>query len=93
MPRKGPRYTEEEAKAAVAASLSYTEVLRRLGMRAAGGNHRTIRKYVEDIWRIPTDHFDPDAARRAPGRRIPLALVLVEGLPLIAASSARRTSG
>jgi hypothetical protein len=79
MPRKGPRYSEEEAKAAVAASLCYTEVLRRLGMRAAGGNHRTIRKYVEDIWRIPTDHFDPDVARRAPGPRVPLALVLVEG--------------
>jgi hypothetical protein len=50
-------------------------------MRAAGGNHRTIRRYVEDIWRIPIDHFDPDAARRAPlGREaVPLQEVLVRG--------------
>ena len=33
-------------------------------MRAAGGNHRTIRRYAEDVWRIPIDHFDP---ARAPG--------------------------
>ena len=65
MGRPGPRYTEEEARAAIAASLSYTEALRRLGMRAAGGNYGTIRRYVEDVWRIPVDHFDPDAVRRA----------------------------
>jgi len=51
-------------------------------MRAAGGNHKTLRKYVDQIWRIPTDHFDPDAARRAArGRRkaVPLEDVLVDG--------------
>ena len=77
----GPRYTEEQARAAIAASRSYSEALRRLGMRAAGGNHRTIRKYAEGVWRIPVDHFDPAAARRAGLRRaaLPLADVLVEG--------------
>jgi transposase-like protein len=65
---------------AVADSLSYAEVLRRLGLRAAGGNHRTVRKYVEDVWRIPVDHFDAQRARSAaPARAIPLAEVLVEG--------------
>jgi hypothetical protein len=80
MPRHGPRYTEQQAREAIAASLSYTEALRRLGMRPAGGNHRTIRRYVEDVWRIPTDHFNPNAARR-PIRRdpIPLSEVLVTG--------------
>jgi hypothetical protein len=58
------RFTEKEVRAAVAASKSYSEALRRLGMRAAGGNHRTIRKYAEQIWHIPTDHFDPHAAQR-----------------------------
>ena len=80
MPR-GPRYTEDEARAAVAASISYTDALRRLGMRPAGGNHATLKKYVERIWCIPTDHFDPDAARiEALRRREPIALaeVLVE---------------
>jgi transposase-like protein len=73
--------SERDVRAAVAASLSYAEVLRRLGLRAAGGNHRTVRKYVEEIWRIPTDHFDPNEARRraSSGRAVPLADVLVRG--------------
>jgi hypothetical protein len=50
-------------------------------MRAAGGNHRTIRRYAEEVWRIPVDHFDPDAVRRAALARapMPLSAVLVEG--------------
>jgi hypothetical protein len=49
-------------------------------MRAAGGNHRTIRRYAEEVWHIPVDHFDPDAVRRASLGRppTPLADVLVE---------------
>src|SRR4051794_9052885 len=49
-------------------------------MRAAGGNHRTIRRYAEEVWRIPVDHFDPDAVRRAALARAPIPLedVLVE---------------
>jgi len=52
----------------VADSLSYAEALRRLGMRAAGGNHLTLQKYVV-IWDIPTDHFDPLFAQRRQLRR------------------------
>ena len=49
-------------------------------MRPAGGNHRTLRRYVEEVWRIPTDHFDAGAARRAGSRKaIPLERVLVQG--------------
>jgi hypothetical protein len=74
------RWDEDEVRAVVAESLSYAEVLRRLGLRAAGGNHRTVRKYVDEIWRIPTDHFDLTPVRGRPGRAaIPLAEVLVEG--------------
>jgi hypothetical protein len=78
--RTGPRYTEAEARAAIAASASYSEALRRLGMRPAGGNHQTLRKYAEQIWSIPTDHFDPDACHRrpTPRRAIPLEQILVE---------------
>lgn len=57
-----PRYTEAEAREAVATSESYSEVLRRLGMRPAGGNHALLRKYVDEVWKIPTDHFDAGAA-------------------------------
>ena len=63
----------------MADSLSYSEALRRLGMRAAGGNHATLRKYVL-IWNIPTDHFDPVFAQRRQLRREPTPLeeILVE---------------
>jgi hypothetical protein len=71
-------FSEEEVRAAVADSRSYAEVLRRLGLRAAGGNHRTVRKYVE-AWRIPVDHFDAARGPGASGRAIPLDEVLVEG--------------
>jgi hypothetical protein len=75
-----PRYTEAQAREAVADSLSISEALRRLGMRAAGGNHMTLRKYVK-IWDIPTDHFDPLFAQRRQLRRrdiTPLEEILVE---------------
>jgi hypothetical protein len=76
-----PRYTEEEARAAVAASYSYAEALRRVGLRPAGGNHALFRKYVDRVWQIATDHFDPyERNRRAnrPTTAVPLAEVLVE---------------
>lgn len=71
-------FTESELRAAVAASLSYSDALRRLGMRAAGGNHRTLRKYV-GLWAISVAHFDRHAWQRtAPRRGIPLDEILVE---------------
>ena len=80
MSRPGPRYSEEEAREAVARSRSYSEVLRLLGMRPAGGNFRTIRHYVEEVWRIPIDHLDPLGASVAALRRrtvVPLESILV----------------
>lgn len=76
-----PRYSEQEAREAVAASASYSEVLRRLGMRPAGGNHAVLRNYVDNVWRIPTDHFDPAAASAAALGKPPKPLdqVLIKG--------------
>ena len=65
MSGRGPSYSEAEARAAIAASLSYAEALRRLGLRAAGGNWRTLKRYAAEVWRIPVDHFDPFAGQRA----------------------------
>ncbi len=78
MPRV-TRYTEEEVRAAVAESPSLTAALRRLGLRPAGGNHRTLRKLIER-YGIPTDHFNPNWALRGPRPRtaIPLDEVLVQ---------------
>lgn len=74
---RGAGFTENELRAAVASSSSFSEVLRRLQMRPAGGNHSTIRKYVAR-WGIDTDHFDPSVARRRANsrRRVPLREVL-----------------
>jgi len=75
-----PRYTRKEAGEAIATSLSFAEALRKLGMRPAGGNHATLKKYAER-WGFSTDHFDPHAASRPfLGRfpSLPLETVLVE---------------
>jgi hypothetical protein len=75
-----PGFTEEQVREAISMSESYTAALRRLGMRPAGGNHRTLKRYVE-IWGIPTDHFDPAAARlRALARHRYVATPLEEVL-------------
>ena len=78
-----PRYTETEAREAVAASLSYAETLRRLGMCDRGGAWKVLKRWVA-IWGIPTDHFDPMAARRAALARPPRPLeeLLVAGRPV-----------
>jgi transposase-like protein len=72
-------FTESELRRAVATSRSYSEALRKIHLRPAGGNHRTIKKYVA-IWNISTEHFDPDAIRRESLYRppTPLAELLVE---------------
>jgi hypothetical protein len=72
-------FTEQQLREAVAASISYSETLRHLHMRAAGGNHRTLQKYVR-LWDISVEHFDPAAARRrALGQpATPLELILIE---------------
>ncbi len=72
-----PRYSEDQARDAVAGAISFSDALRRLGMRPAGGNHQTLKKYVR-LWDISTAHFDAAVARtRRPAR--PLAEVLVAG--------------
>jgi hypothetical protein len=63
----------------VAASRSWSETLRRLGMCASGGAHEVLKKYTQ-LWGISTEHFDPYAAVRGSGkrRRQPLGEILVE---------------
>jgi transposase-like protein len=76
-----PRFTEEQLRDAVAVSRSWAETLRRLGYRTAGGNWKTIKRYVA-AWGISTAHFDPHAAsaealQRRAKRRKPIEAILV----------------
>jgi hypothetical protein len=77
-----PRFTEEEAREAIAAADCWAQALRLLGMRAAGGNHKTIQKWARR-WGISTDHFDSARARGTASRRRGRTLqeVLVAGSP------------
>jgi hypothetical protein len=78
MPRTA-RYTEAEVRDAVAKSPSLAQALRRLGLRPAGGNHRTLRKLIER-YGISIDHFDPNWALRYERRSlaVPLEDILIE---------------
>jgi hypothetical protein len=78
VPRHGPRYNEREARDAIAASLSWTEALRRLGMCQSGGGNAILKKYAA-IWGISTAHFDPYATVRGGVPPRPLDQILVEG--------------
>jgi len=79
---RGPRYSEAEARRAIAESISCSEALRRLGMCASGGSHRILKKYAQ-LWGISTKHWDPYAAVRGQGprRRRPIDEILVEHSP------------
>ena len=92
MPRRWkPSYDEDELRAVIAASVNWSEALRRLGLRPAGHNHRTIQRHVAH-WKIPTDHFDPNACRRAAAetRRVALTDLLVENSTYSRGSLKRR---
>jgi hypothetical protein len=74
-----PRFTEAQLREAIADSLNWTDVMRRLNRCPSGDSRKTAIKYAE-LCDISTDHFDPNAARRRAGwaRAIPLESILVE---------------
>lgn len=75
---RGPRFTEDAAREAIARPKSWTEALRRLDYCPTGGNPATLKKYAA-MWGIGTDHFDPYAgvmeAIRKPRRSLEEILV------------------
>lgn len=52
--------------------------MRRLGMRPAGGNWKTLQRYAQEVWGISTAHFDPNVMRHRGRTGRPLAEILVE---------------
>jgi len=85
------RYTVQEARCALAASFSYAETLRRLGLCPAGGNWLTLQRW-DKRWCISTEHFDRNAssAARLRANARPLAEILVEGSPYSRSSLKKR---
>lgn len=71
-------YSEEDARRAIALSVSWAESLRRLGLCPTGGAWRVLKKHAA-AWEIPTDHFLPNG--RPPIRR-PLEEILVTNSPV-----------
>jgi len=74
-------FTESQLREAVAASMSFAETLRRIGLRPAGGNFATVKKYAVR-WQIPFDHFGPGGRAGYPRGGVtprPLEEILVIG--------------
>jgi hypothetical protein len=74
-----PKHTEEQVRNAIERSPSFAAALRMLGLRAAGGNYRTLRKLIA-LYEISTDHMDPNWVLRGHriSKAIPLEEILVE---------------
>ena len=77
--RRRTKYDEEQARAAIAASLSWAESLRRLGLCPTGGAWRVLKKHAT-AWQISTAHFLPNG--RPPASRRSLEEMLVEHSPV-----------
>jgi hypothetical protein len=57
MPKKGDRsWSDEQLREAVAASTTYVDVCKKLGLTARGGNHVTVSERVR-VLAIDTSHF------------------------------------
>jgi hypothetical protein len=73
-----------ELEKVVKDSKTKTECLKKMGLRAAGGNYKTITKYIE-LYQIDTSHFDSGQEKIKKmtelnrERKIPLSEILVEG--------------
>lgn len=50
------KYTKEELQEIVSSSLSIAEVLRKMGVIAAGGNYKTLHVKIKE-YDIDTSHF------------------------------------
>lgn len=72
-----PRYSTEEARAAVSAASSHAEVLRVLDLCPTGGNTAVLKRWLTH-WEISTRHFAARALRSPSKDAKPLEEILVE---------------
>ena len=83
--RKPRRYTDLQLADAVAQSRSFRQTLIQLGVRAEGGNYKTIQRDIDRLG-LDTSHFTGKGwrkdDRRPMSRRRPLSEVLVSESPV-----------
>lgn len=60
---KQRRWTDEQLADAVVKSRSYSDVIRHLGMRPAGGNHATVKRHAARL-ALDTTHFTDESRLR-----------------------------
>jgi hypothetical protein len=59
---KNKKFEKEILKNLVNDSKTYSEVLEKLGLRSAGGNFTTLKKYIKK-YELNIEHFDPQKIR------------------------------
>lgn len=72
-------YSKENVSKAVSESTTYADAIRKMGRKAVGGNHATIRKYIK-LYGIDTSHFDSfmSGVRRGGIVKQPLRKILIK---------------
>ena len=79
-----PRWTDGELREAVAASASYSQAIRRLGLVPAGGNYVQVQRRIREL-ALDTSHFTGKrwnvGLKFRPSPPAPLEVVLVVGRP------------
>jgi Zn finger protein HypA/HybF involved in hydrogenase expression len=71
--RRARKWTNEQLVEAVKISSDLTEVIRKLGLRVAGGNHKSIRYWINE-YKLDTSHWNTDtqlAGLRKQHKRLP----------------------
>lgn len=77
------KYSQEQFKKVVLQSFSLSEILEKLDLRKAGGNYKTIKKYIQK-YNIDTTHFNVEKEKKKrlkkyrKLRKIPLEEILVK---------------
>ncbi len=75
------RWSEQDLRTAVAASRSYSQVIRALGLIPAGGNYNQVQRRIREL-SLDVSHFTGagwSAGLKLPGHARPLSEVLVQG--------------
>jgi len=73
---KQRRYTDEDIRTAVESSISVRQVLTKLGIKATGGNYKSIQEHFRRL-RLDTSHFSGQAHLKGKTRaKKPLELIL-----------------